>query len=71
LRLDSCILTKNLKIEGNNLSVHRRTITIDEELIRKIRNIQAKKIVDSHHAVSFSQVINEILKEKLLIYTRK
>jgi len=53
------------------MSVHRRTITIDEELIRKIRNIQAKKIADSHHAVSFSQVINEILKEKLLIYTRK
>ena len=53
------------------MSVIRRTITIDEELIRKIRNIQAKKIVDSNHAVSFSQVINEILKEKLLIYTRK
>ncbi len=47
------------------MSVNRRTITIDEELLSRIRNIQAKKIVDSHHAVSFSQVINEILKEKL------
>ncbi len=47
------------------MSVHRRTITIDEKLQRRIRDIQAKKITDSHHAVSFSQVINEILKEKL------
>jgi len=47
------------------MSVIRRTITIDEELLRKIRNIQAKKITNSTHAVSFSQVINEILKEKL------
>ncbi len=47
------------------MGVNRRTITIDEELLRKIRDIQAKKITDSHHAVSFSQVINEILKEKL------
>ncbi len=53
------------------MSENRRTITIDEELLRKLRNIQAKKIANSLHAVSLSQVINEILKEKLLIDTRK
>ncbi len=53
------------------MSGHRRTITIDEKLQRRIRDIQAKKIANSLHAVSLSQVINEILKEKLLIDTRK
>jgi len=47
------------------MSIIRRTINIDEELLRKLRNIQAKKITDSHHAVNLSQVINEILKQKL------
>ena len=53
------------------MGVNRRSITIDEKLQRKIRDIQAKKIADSLHAVSFSQVINEILKKKLSIYTKK
>jgi len=42
--------------------VRRVTITIDEKLESKIRAIQAKKISESTKSVSFSTVINEIIK---------
>jgi len=42
--------------------IRRVTITIDEKLESKIRAIQAKKISESKKSISFSTVINEIIK---------
>ena len=39
----------------------RKTIMLDDELVKKIRMIQSKKLRDLNKSVSFSQVINEIL----------
>lgn len=43
----------------------RITITLDPSLEEKIREIQAKKIVASKKAISFSEVVNNVLKEGL------
>lgn len=45
--------------------IRRVTITLDPSLESIIRNIQAKKISESNKAISFSNVINEVLKEGL------
>ncbi len=42
--------------------IRRVTITIDEKLESRIRAIQAKKITESKKSISFSNVINEIIK---------
>ena len=44
----------------------RRTIMIDEDLDRKLRLIQSKKIHQSKTTVSYSQVINEIIRRGLI-----
>lgn len=41
----------------------RKTIMIDDDVAKKIRNIQAKKIKETSSTVSFSSVINEMLRE--------
>jgi len=43
----------------------RVTIVLDDELVKKMRNIQSKKIVKSKKSVSFSHVINEALRKVL------
>jgi len=45
--------------------IRRVTITLDLSLESTIRNLQAKKISESNKAISFSNVINEILKQGL------
>jgi len=45
--------------------LRRVTITLDPHLESTIRNLQAKKISESNKAISFSNIINEILKEGL------
>jgi len=45
--------------------IRRVTITLDPYLETTIRNLQAKKISESNKAISFSNVINEILKQGL------
>ena len=40
----------------------RKTIMLDDELVKKIRMIQSKKLRDLNKSVSFSQVINDILE---------
>jgi len=45
--------------------IRRVTITLDPNIESTIRNIQAKKISASNKAISFSNVINEILKQGL------
>ncbi|WP_428326358.1 hypothetical protein [Nitrosopumilus sp.] len=41
----------------------RRTIMIDDDVAKKVRNLQAKKIKETAGTVSFSAVINEMLRE--------
>ena len=43
----------------------RKTIMIENELIKKIRLRQAKKIRETSGTVSFSSIINEMLKDYL------
>ena len=43
----------------------RITIMIDEDILKKLRVIQAKRIKESTKSVSFSQVINESLQKSL------
>ncbi len=43
----------------------RITVVLDEDLLKKLRIIQAKQIKDSASSVSFSKVINETLKKSL------
>ena len=43
----------------------RITIVIDEDLIKKLHEIQAKKIKESTKSVSFSGVVNETLRKSL------
>jgi len=45
--------------------IHRVTITLDLTLESKIRAIQAKKILETNRVVSFSSVINNVLKRGL------
>ncbi len=42
--------------------IRRVTITLDSHLESTIRSLQAKKISENNKAISFSNVINEILK---------
>jgi hypothetical protein len=44
---------------------NRITIVLDEDVIQKLRNIQAKQIKDTSSSVSFSGIVNETLKKCL------
>jgi len=41
----------------------RITIMLDDDLVSKLRKIQAEQIKKSDNNVSFSQVINEMLRK--------
>ena len=43
----------------------RITIMLDEGLEKKLRELQAKMIMHSHKTISFSQVVNEIIRRGL------
>ncbi len=43
----------------------RITVALDDQLVKKLRNIQSKKISKSIKSVSFSSVINEELRKSL------
>ncbi len=45
--------------------IRRVTITLDPSLESKITNLQARKITESNKAISFSNMINEVLKQGL------
>jgi len=51
--------------------IRRVIITLDRQIESKIRVIQAKMISESNKAISFSNVINQILKEGLKDYYKK
>lgn len=41
----------------------RITIMLDDDIVKKLRARQAKKIKDTANAMSFSAIVNESLKE--------
>ena len=43
----------------------RITIMLDEEVIKKLRSLQAKQIKESAESVSFSKVINDCIAKSL------
>ena len=43
----------------------RVTIMIDDDLDKKMRMLQAKKIQSTTSSVSFSNVLNQVLRESL------
>jgi len=43
----------------------RITILLDDDLLKKLHEIQAKQIIHSQTYVSFSSVVNEILRKGL------
>jgi metal-responsive CopG/Arc/MetJ family transcriptional regulator len=43
----------------------RITIMLDDDLLKKLHEIQAKQIKASTTSVSFSRVINEMLRKQL------
>jgi len=45
----------------------RVTVVMDEEVNKKLRSIQAKRIQNSQTSVSFSKVLNDELKKRLKI----
>ena len=40
----------------------RITIVLDDDLVKKLRTIQSKKLAKSNHSISFSSVINDELR---------
>ena len=44
---------------------NRITIMLDEDLIKKLHEIQAKEIKSSEKSVSFSHVLNQTLRKGL------
>ena len=43
----------------------RVTFVIEDKLMAKLRNVQAKKLRDSHQSVSFSKLLNDILENSM------
>ncbi|MCE2505861.1 MAG: hypothetical protein J4F36_05220 [Nitrosopumilaceae archaeon] len=43
----------------------RVTITMDDELVKKIYNLQSKEILKRKNRVSFSDIVNQELKRSL------
>ena len=43
----------------------RITIMLDDDLIKKLRELQAKQIKETTESVSFSAILNETLRKKL------
>lgn len=43
----------------------RITVMLEDEIVQKLRKLQAKQIQDSSSSVSLSKVINETIKKNL------
>ena len=43
----------------------RITLILDDDILKKLHEIQAKQIKESTKSVSFSRVLNEVLRKRL------
>ena len=48
-----------------NMMSKRITLMLDDDLGKKLRDIQAKEIHSTASSVSFSNIINEVLRKSL------
>ena len=53
-----------MHLSGYDLT-QRVTVTIEDKLMVKLRNIQAKKLKNQTESVSFSKILNEIIEKGL------
>ena len=61
-------LGKQLKEKGiSHVMSKRVTVVMDDENFKKLRNLQAKMIKESDKSVSFSRVINDIIRKGLTV----
>jgi len=49
----------------NKTLAKRITIMLDDDLVKKLHEIQAKQIKQSTKSVSFSRILNEVLRKSL------
>jgi len=54
-----------LEYTNQNVMAKRITVVLDDELVKKLRNVQSKKISKSKKSISFSRVINDELRKVL------
>jgi len=54
-----------LEYTNQNVMAKRITVVLDDELVKKLRNVQSMKIRKSKKSVSFSSVINDELRKSL------
>ncbi len=54
-----------LEYTNQNVMAKRITVVLDDQLVKKLRNIQSMKISKSKKSVSFTSVINEELRKSL------
>jgi len=54
-----------LEYTNQNFMAKRITVVLDDQLVKKLKTIQSKKIAKSKESVSFSRVINEELRKVL------
>jgi hypothetical protein len=47
------------------MAVKRITISIDESIIKEIKNVQAQRIMSTEKSISFSSVLADLVKESL------
>ena len=52
-----------MKLEEMKKMAKRITIMLDEDLVKKLHEIQAKQIKTATKSVSFSAVLNEVLRK--------
>jgi len=43
----------------------RITIMIDDDLLKKLHDVQAKQIKETNDSVSFSRILNEMLRKSI------
>jgi hypothetical protein len=51
--------------KGKLAMARRTTVMIDDDLVKKLRERQAKLIKESTNSVSFSKVLNEVIRKGL------
>ncbi|HET6517279.1 MAG TPA: hypothetical protein VFG25_03550 [Nitrosopumilaceae archaeon] len=47
------------------LALKRISVVVDEDIVKKLKHLQAKKLLKASGNVSFSQIVNEQLRKSL------
>lgn len=55
----------NTLLEETGLVLKRISVVVEEDVVKKLKHIQAKKLLKADGNVSFSQIVNDQLKKSL------